>query len=791
MIKLFKRSGLNISVFLTGAAVLVVEVTATRILSPYFGNTIYTVSSVIGVVLAALSVGYYLGGVLSDKYPKIQIFYYLIVCSGFSLLFLSYLNVFLLPLLGNLLSIISGPLITASLLFFMPSFILGMLSPFAVKLQQSLTAKDKVGTSAGKVFFWSTLGSIFGSLITGFYLIPHFGTNQIVFAVGLLLILLGLSGLILAGNKNKKILLIIFLLAGIFFLIKPGSGDSFLFSRDGIYEKISIYDGEYNGRPARFFQQDRSSSGAMYLDSGELVFDYTKYYQLYKLFNPEIRNALVIGGGAYSIPKALIANLAKVRVDVTEIEPSLFALAEKYFRLKSDGRIKNFTVDGRRFLNNSSKNYDYIFSDVYYSLFSVPAHFTSREFYSSAKNKLNQNGLFIANLIGDLSRTKPSLIFSEIRTFRTVFPNSYFFAVDSPAKTDPQNIIFVGYNSNKKIKFDGEKIRHDRDIIISSLEKHRIDLDRYELSRYPVLSDNYSPVDFLTAKVLKNSLTGPNFINGNEMLALIDQQLSFGPRYLSSPGHKKEQNFLIAEMRALMPESRVQTWSFQGPEGKRYELKNIIGRFNPENNNRIILATHYDSKRFADRDSSDKNQPVPGADDSASGVAVLTELARFLNTTGKKPGIGIDFVFFDGEEGKENLKGDYSDWKPLGSTYFSEHISELYPDKKPQAGIVLDMVCDRVLTIPREISSQRQAGSLNNSFWQIAKKTDSQVFRNSSGLEIEDDHSPLIKSGIPSILLIDYDYPYFHTTEDTPDKCSDGSLKTVAQAVNNYLYSLK
>src|SRR3989344_8293886 len=176
---LFKRYSLLASVFITGAAVLIVEVTATRILSPYFGNTIYTVTSVIGVVLTALSLGYYIGGIISDKYPSQKIFFAIIIVSGFFILFLRLLIYFLLPFLANNFSIISGPLISSLFLFFIPSFLLGTLSPYAIKLQQVNVVKEGVGKAAGEVFFWSTFGSIVGTIAAGFFLIPRIGRAHV------------------------------------------------------------------------------------------------------------------------------------------------------------------------------------------------------------------------------------------------------------------------------------------------------------------------------------------------------------------------------------------------------------------------------------------------------------------------------------------------------------------------------------------------------------------------------------------------------------------------------------
>ncbi|OGC45428.1 hypothetical protein A2V49_03075, partial [candidate division WWE3 bacterium RBG_19FT_COMBO_34_6] len=388
----FKKYSIPVVVFLTGACVLVIEIVATRILSPYYGNTIFTVSSVISIVLAALSFGYYFGGKLADKNPSEKIFYSIILTSGFSIILLHFLMLFLLPLLGFVLSITVGPLVSAILLFFLPSLLLGTLSPFAIKLQRQYFPKKGIGSITGEIFFWSTLGSIFGSLFTGFVLIPRFGINQIILSVAIILILLGLIPLIRLGLSKKKIFkIILFCIIGIYLMhsISQLEGKNTIYSRDGVYERITIYDGKYDDRLARFFKQDRSSSGAMFLDSDELVYNYTKYYSIYKVFKPDINRALVIGGGAYSIPKALLKDLPNAMIDVSEIEPSLYESAQKYFKLNDTKRLTNYTDDGRRLLHDNANMYDLIFSDVYYSLYSIPAHFTTQEFFELAKSRLN------------------------------------------------------------------------------------------------------------------------------------------------------------------------------------------------------------------------------------------------------------------------------------------------------------------------------------------------------------------------------------------------------------------
>ena len=784
--KLFSAS-LPAIVFVTGACVLVVEVVATRILSPYYGNTIYAFSSVISVILAALSIGYYFGGKMADKYPSLKVFLGIIALSGVSLLLLQIVSVYALPEMGARLSITTGPLVSSLAFFFLPAVLLGTLSPYAVKLQKVLAPKEGVGSVAGLIFFWSTLGSIVGSLLAGFVLIPHFGVQRIILGCGLVLVIVGFVPLFLLGVSQKKLwgMAVIFALVGSTAVAAQPQPNT-LYSQDGLYEKLVVYDGTWQGQPTRFFRQDRSSSGAMYLNSDEPVYDYTKYYRVHEAFTPKLDRALVIGGGIYTVPKALLQHNQQVQVDVAEIEPSLFELAQKYFRLTPSPRLHNHVEDGRRMLSAHDQKYDFIFSDVYHSLYSVPAHFTTQEFFTLAKSRLQPGGVFAANIIGDLSRKPPSLLLAEMKTFQSVFPNSYFFAVEDPQHTATQNIIVVGVNSETSTDLQSAAITAHPDPIIRSLASQRIDPKRFELSAYPLLTDDYSPVEYMSAQLV-NRTYGPHpTFDGEEMLATIDQQLRYGPRHLSAPGHAKMQDFLQAEMTTLADKTEVQAWN----DGSHL-LKNVVARFQPDNPNRIILGTHYDTKKQSDQDPARSNMPVPGANDGSSGVAVLVELARLLATGKIAPAAGIDIVFFDGEEGKEQLQGS-DGWQPLGSVYFASKLDEMYPAQKPQEAVVVDMVCDKNLQLKKEPSSLVDASAQVNRFWQIGRRLNPSAFQNAEwDKPISDDHTPLQNAGIPSFLVIDFDYPAFHTPDDTLNKCSAESLATVTETLSDYLTERK
>lgn len=497
-------------VTLTGMAVLIVEIAATRILAPYFGNSIFTFSSVISTILAALSLGYYFGGRIADRKPSDVLFCSLIVVAGFTVLLLQLLNATVLPEMAYKLSMIDGPLIVSVMMFLLPALFLGMLSPFAIKLLHTCNADTGVGNAAGLVFFWSTFGSIAGSLSAGFLLIPHWGVGNIIIGVGLGLVLLGSIGMLVISGKRRifPVSLILLGLLCSFALARSAhaEGRGVVYAADGLYEKIVIRDIAYQGRTARILMQDRNINSGMFLGDGSMAFDYTKYFDLYRLFTPELRTALAIGGGAYSVPKAILLDSPGAIVDVAEIDPSLHGLAREYFALPDDPRLRNHVIDGRRFLHDTPEQYDLIFSDAYRSFISVPTQFTTREFFALAKSKLKDDGVFIANYYGSLGADTRPMIYSVLKTMRAVFSQVYLIATADPSSDELQNFIFVGHNAirqDKRIdlrqaaafkfaypvlnKVSGLELRPAEELVDSAF----------------LLTDDFAPVEYYAANVIR------------------------------------------------------------------------------------------------------------------------------------------------------------------------------------------------------------------------------------------------------------------------------------------------
>ena len=224
-----------------------------------------------------------------------------------------------------------------------------------------------------------------------------------------------------------------------------------------------------------------------------MAFDYTKYFDLYRLFTPELKTALAIGGGAYSVPRSILHDSPRAIVDVAEIDPSLHALALRYFDLPDDARLKNHVIDGRRFLHDTEERYDLIFSDAYRSFISAPPQFATLEFFLLARSRLKEDGVLIANFYGSLAPDTRATIYSVLRTMRAAFPQVYVIATVSPASEALQNFIFVGHNaSNPERRADLGRS--------AALEWRAADA---LLDSYPVLTDDFAPLEYYAANAIR------------------------------------------------------------------------------------------------------------------------------------------------------------------------------------------------------------------------------------------------------------------------------------------------
>jgi hypothetical protein len=262
--------------------------------------------------------------------------------------------------------------------------------------------------------------------------------------------------------------------------------------------------------------------------------------------------------------------------------------------------------------------------------------------------------------------------------------------------------------------------------------------------------------------------TEPASFDGEKALGLIERQLAMGPRYPGSEGHVQVQAWLVDELGRMGWEASVDEFSYLGTR-----LTNITGRREPAPGPLILLGAHYDTRRLADRDVANADQPVPGANDGGSGVAVLLELARVL--ANQEPTCDLRLAFFDGED---NGRIDGWEWA-VGSRHYAEVL-----DRAPLAVVVVDMVGDRDLDLPLERTS---TPDLAAEIWSAAQALGLEAFRSEPGPSVLDDHTPFLEKGWRAVDIIDLDYPAWHTIDDTLENVSADSLDQVGEALLAWL----
>ena len=281
----------------------------------------------------------------------------------------------------------------------------------------------------------------------------------------------------------------------------------------------------------------------------------------------------------------------------------------------------------------------------------------------------------------------------------------------------------------------------------------------------------------------------PPAFDGAAAMGYVRAQVAFGPRVPGTVGHQRTGDWIVAQMRQRADTVMEQRWTHVTARGERLPMRNILARIRPELPDRVLYVAHWDTRPIADYDPipANRSRPIDGANDGASGVALLIGVADALKKT--RPVVGVDLLFVDGE--------DYGTWGDLathkdvliGSTYFVDHLPS--PGYRPIFGVVWDMVGDADLQILQESLSVQGAPEVVSRVWQAAADLGYQkVFLPQSQGAVDDDHVPMLRRGLRVIDVIDFKYgpldqyghprpSYHHTTLDTIDKVSAKSLQIV------------
>lgn len=289
----------------------------------------------------------------------------------------------------------------------------------------------------------------------------------------------------------------------------------------------------------------------------------------------------------------------------------------------------------------------------------------------------------------------------------------------------------------------------------------------------------------------KNKVTIPAF-DGQEAYNYVQKQVDFGTRVPGTDTHKQCKDWLVSELKSLGAEVKVQEFKASFFDVKDAESYNIIAAINPKLKNRVLLAAHWDTRLLADKDDKDQDKPIDGADDGASGVGILLQIAKIIKNN--PIDLGIDIIFFDAED--NGIDADTpAESKPeswcLGSQYWYNNIDRNY---KAKFGILLDMVGAKDAMFPLEGYSRDHAGAYQEKIWTLAGRMGyGDLFQKKlMGGGITDDHVYMIKAGIPSVDIINYPSDgfghYHHTHDDNMDNIDPNTLRIVGQVVTAVLY---
>lgn len=488
---------LEIVVFVCGALVMIYEIIGSRILSPHIGTSTYVWTSLIGVILAALSLGYWLGGKWADRAPDLKVLASVIFLAGGAVAVTILLKDLILTFIAQMQIPLEIRSVLAALALFAPaSVLLGFVTPYAVKLK--MDALSDAGRTVGRLYALSTIGSIAGTFLAGFFLIPFLGSTRTLYLIAALLIAVSLL-LVPFAFKLLNLAIVFTLLFGI------GASEIMsaelrrtnnLYDIDTEYSRIQVYDyriGKNNDRARALATDPFTVQSIMYLDRDDQAAEYIGYYHMVRHFKPDFAHSLVIGGAGYSFPKDYLKKYPGKEIDVVELDPRVTQIARDHFRLQDDARMKIFHQDGRIFLNTAEdKKYDAVFLDAFASLFNIPFQLTTIEAVRQIDRVLTDDGVVIFNLVNAVKGDSSRFLQAELNTYRQVFPKVYVFKVQNNRADDIiQNLIIVACKKPDAVDFASADPEIDKPL------KHVLPDSRLQVSdKYPVLTDDLAPVEY-------------------------------------------------------------------------------------------------------------------------------------------------------------------------------------------------------------------------------------------------------------------------------------------------------
>ena len=481
----------EIIAFCSGALVMIFEILGARIVWPYIGTSLFVWTSLIAVILFALSLGTYIWWKLADKRSDLSLVSEILLWSSYSIFFLIIFNsIFLEFISGKSLDVRVSSIILSLILFAPTSFLLWLIWPIVTKIR--MTNLDSTGRVVGKISSIGTVGSIIWTLWAGFFLIPFFWVSTLLILIGFSLVLLSL----LCNHKKNTFLQVFiifsFLLSYLWYhSVTEVQAEKWIYDFDTPYSHITISP-RSNEEILDLFVDNVTHAG-MHLSSNELVYEYTKYYHLFDTLAPNAQDILMLWWAAYSFPKSFLEFYPNKNLDVVEIDEKMTELAKRFFRLTDDPRLTSYHQDARVYLNSTEKKYDAILGDAFWSYYSIPYQLTTLEVAQKKYDLLNEDGVVLLNIIGSLSWKNAKFLEAEYLTYQTVFPEVFVLPVYSLDPQKVQNIMLVALKNPQKISENFSQAVHQEYLA----KKRYLEIP----DETQILTDNYAPVDYMVSQM--------------------------------------------------------------------------------------------------------------------------------------------------------------------------------------------------------------------------------------------------------------------------------------------------
>jgi len=485
------RGALFATSFYTGLGTMAFEMVLGRALVPYFGGTIYTWGALIAVFLLGMSFGFFTGGRLADRYPRLGFVGGLLVACGAVILCTPlYAEPLCLALLDGIEDVRVGALVASLAMAFLPALLFAAVSPVAVRL--ALIDVAHSGSTVGAMSGLNTVGSIVGTIGTSFFLVPVIGSRAIFYLLGALTIAWAAALFTLRGKAVPALALI----AVLFLSHTPAEAQVSVMAPDGVIEKVeSEYNNVFVIKQGQMLYMNFGYRNSQYvesmydmLDRGALAARYTRYMTLAAIYAGRFERAAFVGLGGGRTASYLVDSFPQLSMEIAELDPEVIRLAKKYFGVKESERLKISAQDGRIFLTRSKASYDAVFLDAYRGPF-VPFHLLTREYFEIIKRHLRPGGVVAQNV-------EPStmVLDSAVRTIGTVFKNVETYEAGG-------NVVIIAY--------DGEPVppARLRERAAALTKKHKLRYDLVELlaakrdikpqAGAKLLTDDFAPVEML------------------------------------------------------------------------------------------------------------------------------------------------------------------------------------------------------------------------------------------------------------------------------------------------------